>query len=69
MEPLRCHNKNDKCQGAVEMHTVGQRLKAFPRCDFHLEERLDSYENSSERWAFSSIPPEDFDPSYAGEDW
>ncbi len=69
-EILECLQRHDgKCQGEVNWHTTGQRIEAFKRCDFHQEQRLDNYENSSERWAYSDTPPPDFDPNYAGEVW
>ncbi len=69
-EPLECLEDHDgKCQGEVNWHTTGSRLKAFPRCDWHQERRLDNYENSMEKYADSDVPPAWFDPTYAGETW
>lgn len=44
-------------------------VEGVPRCDKHWEIRLDSYENSLERFADSDVEPDWFDPSYAGETW
>lgn len=68
-EPLECLEASDECRGPVEYHCVGHSLRAWPRCDFHFEQRLDRYENSLERYADSDCVPEWFDPSYAGERW
>jgi len=69
-EPLECLEAHDgKCQGEVNLHTTGSRLKAFPRCDWHQERREDRYNNSMERYADSPNPPSWFDPTYAGEEW
>jgi len=69
-EALECLERHDgKCQGVVEMHAIGSRLKGFPRCDFHIEARLEARENSMEMYADSDTPPSWFDPTYAGETW
>lgn len=57
------------CRGPVEFYATPGRLRAFPRCTRHWEERMDRYENSIERYANSDTPPSWFDPSYAGERW
>lgn len=70
MDAEECLNYNpDECRGPVAFHTTGDSLKAWPRCDFHQEQRQESYENSIERYANSSVAPSWFDPSYAGERW
>jgi hypothetical protein len=61
--------QSGRCQGPVEPHTVGDSLKAWPRCDYHYEQRCQNYENSMERYANQVNPPAWFDPSYAGESW
>ena len=67
---LECLEDHDgKCQGEVNWHTTGSRLKAFPRCDWHQERRLANYENSMEKYADSDVPPAWFDPADAGEVW
>jgi len=67
---LECLEQHDgKCKGPVNWHTTGSRLKAFERCDWHQERRLDRYANSMERYADSQVPPSWFDPSHAGESW
>ena len=69
-ENLECLNGHDgRCRGEVNWHTTGSRLKAFPRCDLHQEERQDAYENSMEKYADSDVAPSWFDPDYAGETW
>lgn len=70
-EQLECLNAHDgKCRGPVAWHSIDPgRQRAFPRCDFHWEERLDIRENSMEKYADSDTPPSWFDPSYAGERW
>lgn len=71
-EELECLNRHDgKCKGEVGWHTVGSRPKAFRRCDFHQDVRLDQYNNpnSMEMYADSVSPPSWFDPTYAGESW
>jgi len=65
----RCLNHNEMCQGAVDYHTVGDRLKAFPRCEYHQKQREEAYENSIESEVGSDVPPNWFDESYAGETW
>lgn len=64
-----CLNFSEHCVGPVEYHAVGSSLKAWPRCDFHAEQREDQYENSLERYADSDIAPDWFDPADAGERW
>lgn len=66
---LECLNENEDCKGPVEYHTTGMSTKAWPRCSFHQRLREEQYENSSERYAYSDIPPSDFDPADAGERW
>lgn len=70
-EVLECLEEGGStpCEGPVGMHTTGDSLKAWPRCDAHQERREERYENSSERYARSDVPPSWFDPTYAGERW
>ena len=69
-DQLECLEDHDgKCQGEVNWHTTGSRLKAFPRCDWHQDRRQHNYENSMERYADSDVPPAWFDPLDAGETW
>lgn len=63
---LEYHDGDNGCRGAVEFHTVGSSLKAFPRCVAHFDQRLDRYENSIERYADSDVPPSWFKPSWGG---
>lgn len=58
----------DVCEGEVDYFSpygFGGPL----RCDYHVQKRIESYENSMERYADSSVPPDWFDESYAGERW
>jgi hypothetical protein len=64
-----CLEYGPDCEGPVDLHTVGTSMRAFPRCQFHIDQRWESYENSMERYADSDLVPEWFDPSYAGESW
>lgn len=66
---MRCLDHSDECAGPVEMHTVGDRLKAFPRCDHHYLSRLRRYDESLERYATSDVAPPGFDPTAIGERW
>jgi hypothetical protein len=69
LEASRCLEYGDDCAGDVEFHSVGASLKAWPRCEFHAEQRWEKYENSIERYADSSVAPSWFDPGDAGESW
>ncbi len=58
------------CAGTVAYHSVDPgRAGAFPRCERHWGDRLDSRENSLERYENSDVAPDWFDPTYAGERW
>lgn len=65
---MKCLQENGDCQGLVEMRSL-DGVKWWPRCEYHWAKRLDSYDNSIERYAHSSVAPDWFDPSYAGESW
>lgn len=68
MECLESHT--EQCRGPVGWHSIDPgRHKAFPRCDKHWEDRLESRENSIEKYENSDVPPSWFDPTYAGETW
>lgn len=69
MDEVRCTNEGPDCKGPVEYHISPDRddMKAFPRCEFHWAKRLDEAEKNME--LLSDIPPDWFDPSYAGERW
>ncbi len=60
---------NNECIGTVEYHTVGSSFKAWPRCRRHFDLRMDSYENSMERYSTSDVVPSWFSPEDAGERW
>lgn len=67
-EPLRCLEHSDDCQGTVEYRMpLSGTGRAFPRCDYHWELRLDRQQSLNEY--NSPTPPSWFDPSYAGEHW
>jgi hypothetical protein len=66
---MECLEESDECRGPVEYHTVGRALRAWPRCAYHQERRMERFENSIERYADSDMPPAWFDPSVAGEVW
>ena len=68
-DDIECLEANEDCEGPVEWCTVGSSLKAWPRCDYHFQRRLDRYEDSMERYADSDVEPDWFDPTYAGERW
>lgn len=72
-EPLKaedCLNYDpDECQGPVEYFSVDGRGGAFPRCQHHIEKRVEQYENSMEKYAHSDVAPDWFDPMDAGERW
>ena len=65
-----CMENPDECQGPVEYHSIDPgRTKGFPRCEFHWGKRLESRENSMERYENSDVAPGWYDPSYAAEEW
>lgn len=61
------HGENT-CRGPVEYHSLDGG-RAWPRCTFHFERRLERRENSLERYANSDVAPSWFDPTLAGERW
>jgi hypothetical protein len=67
-ETLTCLQHNADCRGAVEYRMpLSGTGRAFARCDFHWEKRLDAQERNREY--ASDVPPAWFDESYAGERW
>lgn len=68
-EKPRCLEEGPGCQGEVEYFISPDRrdMKAFPRCAYHRDKRLDQAEKNLE--LLSDVPPDWFDPSYAGERW
>ena len=72
-EPPECLDFRDdgSCQGSVEYHSTDPgRRPAFPRCDAHWHQALEREEQTRSRYGTdSSVPPSDFDPTYAGERW
>lgn len=68
-EQLECLDGPEGCAGSVEYRYTPDRedMKSFPRCEYHFEQRLDQAERNMELQ--SDVPPDWFDPSYAGESW
>lgn len=68
-EPIQCLEEGEDCRGKVEYHWNPDRddFKTFPRCEFHQERRLTQAEKNRE--LLSDVPPDWFDPTYAGERW
>lgn len=66
---LRCLEEGPDCEGEVEMFLSPDRddFKHFPRCQFHIQKRLDDAEKNME--LLSDVPPSWFDPAFAGERW
>jgi hypothetical protein len=57
-----------ECQGPVEYRMpLSGTGRAFPRCAFHWDKRLDEQERINR--TYPQTAPSDFDPSYAGESW
>jgi hypothetical protein len=69
LESDECLEYGPDCRGSVEYHTVGSSIRAWPRCEFHIEQRLEQYEDSIEMYADSDVEPDWFDPTIAGERW
>lgn len=67
----RCLEASMECSGPIQYRMpLSGSGKAFPRCDHHWEIRLAKQEEINQKYApDSSVPPEGFDPSYAGECW
>lgn len=72
-EELECLDQRDgECAGPVEYrYALSGTGRSFPRCDRHWAKRLDVQEGLNRRYGHpdSSVPPSDFDPTYAGESW
>lgn len=66
---VRCLQYGPDCMGPVEYRLSPDRddFKAFPRCDYHWEQRLEAAEKNREY--MSDVPPSWFDPMDAGESW
>jgi hypothetical protein len=69
--PPTCLDSNTACSGKVEYRTpLSGTGIPYPRCDHHWDKRLKIQEEINQRYApFSDVPPEGFDPTYAGERW
>ena len=70
-EHLQCLEHSVHCQGKVRYRVaLSGTGRSFPRCDFHWERRLESQAEIDRKYAPNSdVPPADFDPTYAGENW
>lgn len=71
-EPLECVEAGrDECSGEVEMRPpLSDSGEPYARCKGHWEKRLDKQEEINRRYALNSdVPPDGFDPAYAGERW
>jgi hypothetical protein len=68
-QPECNHEGDGRCIGPVEYHIPPDRddFKAFPMCAYHWTKRLNSAERTRE--LLSDVPPDWFDPAYAGERW
>jgi hypothetical protein len=68
-ESPRCLQEGPDCAGPVEFHLNPDRddFKAFPRCQYHQNKRLESAEAHLRKYPV--LPPSDFDPMDAGESW
>ena len=63
-----CLDGPEGCQGEVEFRfPLSVTGKSFPRCDYHWFKRLEVQEEINAR--YPTLPPSDFDPTYAGERW
>jgi hypothetical protein len=56
------------CSGEVDYRAVPNG-SAVPRCVKHFDDRLNSYENSMEKYADSDCVPDWFSEADAGEHW
>lgn len=71
-EDLEClDSRAGGCTGATEFRVpLSGTGESFPRCDGHWADRLKRQEEIVRRYApFSDVAPDDFDPTYAGEQW
>ena len=67
---LQCLEHGPKCMGAVEYRMpLSSTGRAFPRCDFHWDKRLDEQERINRHYPDSPVPPAWFDAANAGEHW
>ena len=68
-EELIClqRSSKDDCVGPVEYRMLPDNPRAFPRCEFHFEQRLEQSPHNLE--LMSPARPSWFDESAAGEHW
>lgn len=66
---VECLDQDEsRCSGAIEYRpAMSGSGESFPRCDRHFTQRRHLEEDITDR--YPSLPPEDFDPMDAGEDW
>lgn len=67
---MKCINESPECEGEVELRPappMGE--KSYARCEYHQAQRWARYDGSLEQEAQSPVPPDWFDPSFAGERW
>jgi hypothetical protein len=62
-----CLEFSDECRGPVDYRMLGNSSRAFPRCEYHLDKRLELEEQINERYPVN--PPADWDYLDAGEYW
>ena len=69
-DPLECLDGPAGCLGPVfYRQPLSSTGRSFPRCSHHWEQRLDAQETISRHYPDSPIPPDWYDPAYAGERW
>lgn len=64
-ECLEYGARGEHCSGPVDLYWGGGN-RSWPRCTYHGERRMQSYEDSIKD---SDVAPAWLDPSYAGERW
>jgi hypothetical protein len=67
-EPLECIQALQDCQGEVAYRIpLSGTGRAFPRCDYHWNKRLELEDELNQRYPVN--PPSDWSPLDAGEAW
>lgn len=65
-----CMSGPEECRGRVEYRmSLSGTGQAYPRCDHHWSQRLDTEERLRRDYPDSDTPPAWFDPANAGEHW
>jgi hypothetical protein len=68
--PPRCLQHGPECAGTVEYRMpLSGTGRAFPRCDFHWDKRLDAQERNTAAYPDSPCAPSWHDEANAGERW